>query len=1399
MTRVSGYLSNSSFRACSETPLYSSSQLSLNSTLESFAQQARDGRSLVAMSTGSLAFSLTRSLGLSLCSRIFSSSALIQSSSWGLALLGEVAAFRGVNQALGSGESWRDAQGFSATLTDFICLKGIGHFLRSTNPLLRHFSQSTGMVAGELATEALHLRESSHENLAERFVHASVTTLAMEAGGHLTHIASGGRLRALESHLARNIPIASRDEEISPLPHKLPSMSMQLRLGHELRHELAMKLPDLFSSFAELYDKAEKRHYQKHGLDFEYAVLKRAQLPYVHHSPGLMFNGMAFVVEDSIMGPEITPEIQQRIVELIAVHEYGEAVFGDHHAASLLEFEVAKRENFLEQYLTLLETRCFLKFRDIALNRMGNELLATYEEKGMNFGDERREVEAYREAETESTQQAMRLRDAFLWPNHLRERYAHGLEEDVERGREIIEGWADRIVVNEQVGAHLGLAAQHTHEVATRFLQKKSFLDEALLQASAAFYGTFGNFFKECEAGTWSEEHFEPTVIQGAVSEAHQNLRQNLEVLIQNKISRDQQAQALQRVNDLSLLRRSFEEHREILKFEREHVEEEESIAKLQRPRPLRGKREVFWREAQALVFGDAAQEQSFREGYRREKAEREYRQDFLNALQRKFERPPYLSPSLLDWALSREVETALSEVAQENPNLFTALSDEVLQKLASQFIREERDQHTRQENRRKLLSIAELRRQYGPDLANYPAASTYQRNQNLLLHAIEVFDKEDSAYHPGIAAYIYDGWVGRWGRPKEPGKMRFILREAHEGNISNHLAFHLFEKEIGRAGPLKEEGPCVPALLECHRFLDSDIQTLFHYLFLRSDYVAAMDEYPLFYRMLPKAGDFTSEIFTDDLNESLRPNRFWSAVLGREKMRRVRAQQMDYAPLASAVLERGRRTVMGEIEAAFTERGIALPTLLSDLKSLQRSESFLSSRLQGNILREAGDGMRFDDENLERRIISKLVFWEDIAIICDPQAENLLSPNHPLLPRILQYIAQERQRNLLESFTKFSREDYRRIYWERFFRKACVTSDPLSFFQRLSKSSGKPVHELARVARLLLFHFFDFDHPSPNISGDILDLFENSGDGDLELAALFVRVKELDLRAMERLLQRGERDKIRHINLEPLGRNPEAIPILAKWGDDSSHQALRSLAEQGHLEALAALADLGISIPDLSIYQNRPEALPILEKLAKFDLRQRGALGILFFRREIFPPRPSLEVCPPEIRLRIDQLVQTNRKYYGWTPRALTELARLASRYDFAAEQLSEIDLSEREFYDCLKRKLYMRSEQSRQEIQILYQALEEAGHWSHLFALLQLLRNYSHERLGLEPLYQLLRIPGIKDPQSRVRRLLSYFDVGCFHERAPYSDVILSQLAPYHEGALRVFANLPLRKRKK
>lgn len=168
---------------------------------EGLAAQASDFRSLASMSLGSLAFSLTRAASFSCLSGLLRSTSLVKPLSWSVALLGEVSAFRYSNQILHpeNPELWNDARAFRATLGDFIALKGVGHFLRAESYILRQFSQASGMVLGEYVGEHFDWRDVNHSSFLQRYAHALSSGIALEAGGMLTRLGSGGRLQRIET------------------------------------------------------------------------------------------------------------------------------------------------------------------------------------------------------------------------------------------------------------------------------------------------------------------------------------------------------------------------------------------------------------------------------------------------------------------------------------------------------------------------------------------------------------------------------------------------------------------------------------------------------------------------------------------------------------------------------------------------------------------------------------------------------------------------------------------------------------------------------------------------------------------------------------------------------------------------------------------------------------------------------------------------------------------------------------------------------------------------------------------------------------------------------------------------------------------------------------------------
>jgi len=183
---------------------FSEGQLASEALLHGFASQATDAHNLAAMAVGSLAFSSIRALSSPLFSALFRSSAGINAASWATALTGEVAAFRATTQGLSAeanAESWHHLPGFAATAMDFAILKGFSHYLHGQSFAARHAVSAGAMVTGEYAREASGLSEASQRKFSERFAHAAVSSIALEAGGQVSSLATGGALHRVERHL----------------------------------------------------------------------------------------------------------------------------------------------------------------------------------------------------------------------------------------------------------------------------------------------------------------------------------------------------------------------------------------------------------------------------------------------------------------------------------------------------------------------------------------------------------------------------------------------------------------------------------------------------------------------------------------------------------------------------------------------------------------------------------------------------------------------------------------------------------------------------------------------------------------------------------------------------------------------------------------------------------------------------------------------------------------------------------------------------------------------------------------------------------------------------------------------------------------------------------------------
>lgn len=125
----------------------------------------------------------------------------------------EVGVFRSARYLLSTpNEDFLSSQSWIRESLHFACFKGVGNFLRTTNPFFRHCSQNFATMLGDEATSYLHLTPQVSEGLLARFVKASATNLSLELGSKLFANAFGGsKLSSIE----RNLDCASRFREIS--------------------------------------------------------------------------------------------------------------------------------------------------------------------------------------------------------------------------------------------------------------------------------------------------------------------------------------------------------------------------------------------------------------------------------------------------------------------------------------------------------------------------------------------------------------------------------------------------------------------------------------------------------------------------------------------------------------------------------------------------------------------------------------------------------------------------------------------------------------------------------------------------------------------------------------------------------------------------------------------------------------------------------------------------------------------------------------------------------------------------------------------------------------------------------------------------------------------------------
>lgn len=279
------------------------------------------------------------------------------------------------------------------------------------------------------------------------------------------------------------------DPSIPPVPMRLAAgasqaiglstgMRMSLELNQRLELSQSMRLEltltqALQSSnadyYAGLYANAKKLRIRLEslGLDFEVALVSRLDLPEMMHlgSAGLMAYGFPFVMEDFFV--DLGQEERDRFIQLVAVHEYGEVIFGNHHMASLLELAVAKHWGVLEGYLEFLESRYAAKFRDVALHRLRGPLLQGLKEENFDIPEEDLAAESEwfpPSGEEAQVLAARRVLEQYPVSDAVAERFEAAVRDDMKISEGELNEWVQYITALEQTRAFYAKALQDAAE-----------------------------------------------------------------------------------------------------------------------------------------------------------------------------------------------------------------------------------------------------------------------------------------------------------------------------------------------------------------------------------------------------------------------------------------------------------------------------------------------------------------------------------------------------------------------------------------------------------------------------------------------------------------------------------------------------------------------------------------------------------------------------------------------------------------------------------------------------------------------------------------------------------------------------------------------------------------------
>lgn len=356
----------------------------------------------------------------------------------------------------------------------------------------------------------------------------------------------------------------------------IQSLRHELRLEQKLQQSIQLSLQDPYSGMCAIYAQAQKKTYNKHGMQFEYACVKRSEVPLIvaMGSAGMRWGDMIFVVEDFFPDSGTRPGFREQFNELVAVHEFGERLWSNHHQASMLEFAIAQKEGILEEYLDFLKGRYLLKFRDVVYERMLPEL-----REKLGLKEDETLPADISDVDDDDTHRiaAEHWRDGFNWPENLYKTYATELNEYDLSDKEVnkSETWAEAVRTQAFVEQYLEDAGKEFAKSFKMAFKKSSDVAASINTAAAIFYRKLDGLLTDIDEHEeeFNKDFLNDEVLASVVTRAHENLEASLLRIVRETypLTRDQEIHR-RAVTASPFIKQTWSEHAAVLNAQRGYL-----------------------------------------------------------------------------------------------------------------------------------------------------------------------------------------------------------------------------------------------------------------------------------------------------------------------------------------------------------------------------------------------------------------------------------------------------------------------------------------------------------------------------------------------------------------------------------------------------------------------------------------------------------------------------------------------------------------------------------------------------------------------------------------------------------------------------------------------------------